>query len=200
MEKPIGFPNGKSVGFLEIPFMMRLFSVVPTFALMTSALAGADHLPRLQQKMEGDVLNIWCWNEEFKRYFNAYYPDVESVSKDKTTTTLKNGITVKWTIHSTLDNNYQNQLDKALMAQNRAATDDKVDILGGQNPYACFAETAAAVKVRKAFVYDQGCEEEIQNAFSDYFDGSINLDTAKDLFEKAIKKRYPEITRVVWPQ
>lgn len=479
--------------------MMRLFRVVLAFALMTSTLVDADHLPQLQQKVdaendtavetdesettsgdEGAILNIWCWNEEFQRYFNAYYPDVESVSKDRTTTTLKDGTTVKWTIHSALDNNYQDQLDKALMAQHRAAADDKIDIflfepdyawkytsadgdlamplselgitaedladqyqytkdivtdkngeqraaswiaapgvfayrrsiakdvlgtdapgevqtalsdwnqfdetaaqakdkgyymlsgyydsfrvfsnnvdkpwagradtplaetttvtvdadimawieqtkeftdngyhhktslwseewmfdqsaeakvfgfflptwginfvlpinadeeiygdwavcqgpqpyywggtwlaaaqetdnptlvkdvilkltctkdimqamaedpsiqdfantisgmqetaddpyfeselLGGQNPYACFAETAAAVKVTKAFVYDQGCNEEIQNAFADYFDGYIDLDTAKDHFEAAVKQRYPEITRVVWPQ
>ncbi|MDE7177768.1 MAG: carbohydrate ABC transporter substrate-binding protein [Lachnospiraceae bacterium] len=479
--------------------MMRLFRVVLAFALMTSTLVDADHLPQLQQKVdaeydaadetdesettsgdEGAILNIWCWNEEFQRYFNAYYPDVESVSKDRTTTTLKDGTTVKWTINSSLDNNYQDQLDKALMAQHRAAADDKIDIflfepdyawkytsadgdlamplselgitaedladqyqytkdivtdkngeqraaswiaapgvfayrrsiakdvlgtdapgevqtalsdwnqfdetaaqakdkgyymlsgyydsfrvfsnkldkpwtgradaplaetttvtvdadimawieqtkeftdngyhhktslwseewmfdqsaeakvfgfflptwginfvlpinadeeiygdwavcqgpqpyywggtwlaaaqetdnptlvkdvilkltctkdimqamaedpsiqdfantisgmqetaddpyfeselLGGQNPYACFAETAAAVKVTKAFVYDQGCNEEIQNAFADYFDGYIDLDTAKDHFEAAVKRRYPEITRVVWPQ
>lgn len=478
--------------------MMRLLSVLLVFALMTGTLADADHLPRLQQKMdaendmsvetsesetsgddEGTVLNIWCWNEEFQRYFNAYYPDVESVSKDRTTTTLKNGVTVKWTINSSLDNNYQDQLDRALMGRRRIPDDDKVDIfllesdyawkytspggdhaiplselgitaddladqyqytkdivtdkngeqraaswnaapgvfvyrrsiakdvlgtdapgevqaalsdwnkfeetaarakdkgyymlsgcydsfrvfsnnleqpwagradaplaetttvtvdaaimawieqtkvftdngynhktllwsdswmqdqeadakvfgfflptwginfilpisadekvygdwavcqgpqpyywggtwlaaargtdnpalvkdvmlkltctkdimtgmaedpyfqdfantisgmqeiaddpyfeselLGGQNPYACFAETAAAVHARNVFVYDQGCDEEIQNAFSAYFDGYIDLDTAKDHFEAAVRKRYPEIKRVVWP-
>lgn len=452
--------------------MMRLFSVVFAFALMTSTLVDVDHLPRIQQKMEGDVLNIWCWNEEFQRYFNEYYPDVKSVSKDKATTTLKNGVTVKWTINSSFDNNYQNQLDEALRTQDSTAADDKIDLFlfepdyawkyvdagadvtmplselgitaddladqyqytkdivtdengeqratswlaapgvfayrrsiakdvlgtdapadvqsalsdwnkfnkaaakvkdkgyymlsgyydsfrvfsnnvdkpwvegtavtvdtnimawikqtkeftdngfhhktslwseewmfdqsaeakvfgfflptwginfvlpisadeeiygdwavcqgpqpyywggtwlaaargtdnpllikdvmlkltctkdimqaiaedsyfqeyantisgmqeiaddpyfeseffGGQNPYAFFSEAASAVDVRNVSVYDQGCNEEIQNAFGDYFDGSIDLDTAKEYFETAVKKRYPEITRVVWPQ
>ena len=58
---------------------------------------------------EGTVLNIWCWNDEFQSRFNDYYPDVESVSDDKSTTTLKDGITVKWTINPTTDNNYQNK-------------------------------------------------------------------------------------------
>ena len=77
---------------------------------------------------EGTVLNIWCWNDEFQSRFNDYYPDVEAVSEDKSTTTLKNGITVKWTINPTTDNNYQNKLDEALMAQEGAAADDKIDI------------------------------------------------------------------------
>ena len=47
--------------------------------------------------------------------------------------------------------------------------------------------------------YDQGCNEQIQNAFGDYFDGNIDLDTAKTNFETAIIELYPELTEVVWP-
>ena len=85
---------------------------------------------------EGTVLNIWCWNDEFQSRFNDYYPDVESVSDDKSTTTLKDGITVKWTINPTTDNNYQNKLDEALMAQESAAADDKIDIFLLEADYA----------------------------------------------------------------
>ena len=43
----------------------------------------------------GKTLNIWCWNDEFQSRFNDYYPEVEKVSKDKSTTTLKDGTVVK---------------------------------------------------------------------------------------------------------
>ena len=48
---------------------------------------------------EGKVLNIWCWNDEFQSRFNDYYPGVKEIAADKSTTTLDNGVTVKWTIN-----------------------------------------------------------------------------------------------------
>lgn len=143
--------------------MIKLLSLLLVFAMMESALTDAVQVPpRFRQiigetdagtdasdKMgeseaaasaaggdEGTVLNIWCWNDEFQRYFNDYYPDVRSVSKDKSTTTLTNGVTVKWTINPTADNNYQNKLDEALMEQSSAAADDKLDIFLLEPDYA----------------------------------------------------------------
>ena len=77
---------------------------------------------------EGKVLNIWCWNDEFQSRFNDYYPGVVSVADDKSTTELDNGVTVKWTINPNDNNNYQNKLDEALLKQDSAADDDKIDI------------------------------------------------------------------------
>lgn len=85
---------------------------------------------------EGQVLNIWCWNDEFQSRFNDYYPEVESVAADKSTTTLKNGVTVKWTINPNDNNNYQNKLDEALLKQESAAADDKIDIFLIEADYA----------------------------------------------------------------
>ena len=85
---------------------------------------------------EGQVLNIWCWNDEFQSRFNDYYPGVKEVAADKSTTTLNNGITVKWTINPTTDNNYQNKLDEALLKQDSAAADDKIDIFLVEADYA----------------------------------------------------------------
>ena len=48
---------------------------------------------------EGKTLNIWCWNDEFQGQFNKFYPNVKEVAKDKSTTTLKDGTVVKWTIN-----------------------------------------------------------------------------------------------------
>ncbi|MCR4908340.1 MAG: carbohydrate ABC transporter substrate-binding protein [Lachnospiraceae bacterium] len=77
---------------------------------------------------EGSVLNIWCWNDEFQGRFNDYYPEVKEVASDKSTTTLNDGTIVKWTINPNKDNNYQNKLDEALLGQENAAADDKIDI------------------------------------------------------------------------
>ena len=74
------------------------------------------------------MLNIWCWNDEFQSRFNDYYPEVKEIAADKSTTTLKDGTTVKWTINANENNNYQNKLDEALLNQDSAADDDKVDI------------------------------------------------------------------------
>lgn len=85
---------------------------------------------------EGKILNIWCWNDEFQSRFNDYYPEVESVAEDKSTTTLKDGTVVKWTINPNQDNNYQNKLDEALMAQADASEDNKIDIFLIEADYA----------------------------------------------------------------
>jgi len=85
---------------------------------------------------EGKVLNIWVWNDEFQSRFNKYYPEVKEVAKDKSTTTLKDGTTVKWTINANQGMNYQNKLDNALQNQDSAATDDKVDMFLIEADYA----------------------------------------------------------------
>ena len=85
---------------------------------------------------EGKVLNIWCWNDEFQSRFNDYYPEVKEVSADKSTTTLNDGTIVKWTINPNQDNNYQNKLDEALLNQEAAAADDKIDIFLIEADYA----------------------------------------------------------------
>ena len=84
----------------------------------------------------GKVLNIWCWNDEFQGRFNDYYPEVSEIAADKSTTTLKDGTVVKWTINPNADNNYQNKLDEALLNQDSAADDDKIDIFLIEADYA----------------------------------------------------------------
>ena len=82
------------------------------------------------------MLNIWCWNDEFQSRFNDYYPEVKEIAADKSTTTLKDGTTVKWTINANENNNYQNKLDEALLNQDSAADDDKIDIFLIEADYA----------------------------------------------------------------
>ena len=85
---------------------------------------------------QGKVLNIWCWNDEFQSRFNDYYPEVAEVAEDKSTTTLKDGTVVKWTINPNEGMNYQDKLDAALLAQESADADDKIDIFLVEADYA----------------------------------------------------------------
>lgn len=99
---------------------------------------------------EGKVLNIWVWNTEFQDRFNKYYPDVKEVAKDKATTTLTDGTTVKWTVNANQNNNYQNKLDAALQNQDSAAADDKIDIFLIEADYALkYCNSDATLDVKK---------------------------------------------------
>ncbi len=124
-------------------------ALLATAAILASSMVGCNNGTTASSKAnstasqtassaapEGKVLNIWCWNDEFQSRFNAYYPDVKTVAKDKSTTTLKDGTLVKWTINPNQNNNYQNKLDAALEKQSSAAADDKIDIFLIEADYA----------------------------------------------------------------
>ena len=101
-------------------------------ASSAAASSAASDAPAAQ----GKVLNIWCWNDEFQSRFNDYYPEVKEIAADKSTTTLKDGTLVKWTINANENNNYQNKLDEALLNQDSAADDSKIDIFLIEADYA----------------------------------------------------------------
>lgn len=81
----------------------------------------------------GKVLNIYCWNEEFKTRVTDHYPGYEEV--DATTGKIGD-ITVNWNITPSDDNAYQNNLDSKLQAQESAAADDKIDMFLIEADYA----------------------------------------------------------------
>jgi len=82
---------------------------------------------------EGKVLNIYCWNEEFKSRLEDHFPGYEKV--DATSGKIGD-VTVKFTITPSTDNAYQNKLDEVLPANASAAADDKVDIFLVEADYA----------------------------------------------------------------
>ncbi len=67
--------------------------------------------------------------------------------------------------------------------------------LGGQNHIKLFVESAKGIDMSNISPYDQGMNEEIQTAFSDYFNGVVDYDTALDNFYTAIIEKYPELKR-----
>ena len=71
---------------------------------------------------EGKVLTIYAWNDEWKKMFEKYYK-------------VPDGITVNWVITPSADGAYQQKLDDALLNQDKAAADDKIDIFLAEADY-----------------------------------------------------------------
>ncbi|MBE6722419.1 carbohydrate ABC transporter substrate-binding protein [Caproicibacterium amylolyticum] len=127
---------------------------------------------------EGKTLNIWCWNDEFQGQFNKFYPNVKEVAKDKSTTTLKDGTVVKWTINPNDNNNYQNKLDQALLSQNSAAPDDKIDMFLVEADYALkYVDSDYTLDVKK----DVGLTD---NDLSNQYQYTKDIVTTKDGVQK----------------
>lgn len=106
-----------------VALLLAMLMLLPTLALATS-------------NDEGKVLNIYCWNEEFKTRFESFYAVPE-------------GVTVNWVITPSADNAYQNALDEALLNQADAAADDKVDIFLVEADYAVkYVDTDYTLDVR----------------------------------------------------
>ena len=82
-------------------------------------------------------------------------------------------------------------------AMEAAAQDDSYafPVLGGQNPLAMFCAGADKISLSNITEYDQGCNEEFQNAMTGYFDGNYaTYDEALEAFYTAITEKYPELT------
>lgn len=81
----------------------------------------------------GSVLNIYCWNEEFKSRLTDHYPGYEEV--DATNGKIGD-VAVKWNITPNQDNAYQDNLDQHLLNQDSASADDKIDLFLIEADYA----------------------------------------------------------------
>ncbi|RKI30311.1 carbohydrate ABC transporter substrate-binding protein [bacterium 1xD8-6] len=123
----------------------KYLSVLLTAALVTGTLAGcgnsSDSGPGSSSEKdadsasEGKIINIYSWNDEFAKRVNSIYPEVKKVSKDGTVTTLKDGTEIHWIINPNQDGVYQQKLDEALLNQESAAADDKIDIFLSETDY-----------------------------------------------------------------
>ncbi|MCR5580475.1 MAG: carbohydrate ABC transporter substrate-binding protein [Pseudobutyrivibrio sp.] len=100
----------------------------------------------------GTVLNIQCWNEEFKSRVTDHYPDYEEV--DATHGKIGD-VDVVWNITPNTDNAYQNHLDEALLNQESASADDKVDIFLVEADYALkYVDTEYAMAMKDLGITD----------------------------------------------
>ena len=94
----------------------------------------------------------------------------------------------------TRDPNVQDYTNN-MAAMEKIATDPnfKSDFLGGQNHIALFTENAKKIDMSNISPYDQGLNETFQAAFKDYFDGTVDKDTALANFYKNAKVKYPNL-------
>ncbi len=67
-------------------------------------------------------------------------------------------------------------------------------ILGGQNPLGIYSAGVSKLDLSNLSAYDQGCNEEFQNAMKNYFEGTATKEEALDLFYKSVVEKYPELT------
>ena len=134
----------------------QVMSVVLAAAMMAGMTTIAAPV---SAEEEGKVLNIYCWNEEFKSRLTDHYPGYEEV--DATHGKIGD-VEVVWNITPSADNAYQNNLDEKLLAQADAAADDKIDLFLLEADYALkYVDTDFT-----ASVTDLGLtEEELANQY-----------------------------------
>lgn len=134
----------------------KLLSVVLVSAMLAGTLAGcgssgsapadnggnADADSGVQsgdaasaQTDEGQVINIYSFNDELRNRITAVYSEIENTSDDGTESTLKDGTVIHWIINPNQDGVYQDKLDEAIGAQASASADDKVDIFAAELDY-----------------------------------------------------------------
>ena len=109
---------------------------------------------------EGKVLNIRCWNEEFKTRITDHYPGYEEV--DATHGKIGD-VDVVWNITPSDDNAYQNALDAALLEQEAAAADDKIDLFLVEADYALkYVDTDYTMPVKDLGITDDELSNQYQ--------------------------------------
>lgn len=122
---------------------------------------------------EGKVLNIYCWNEEFKSRITDHYPSYEMV--DATHGTIGD-VKVVWNITPNDDNAYQNNLDTTLLAQDSMAANDKIDIFLVEADYALkYVDTDYTMSVADLGITDADLANQYQYTKDVVTDSNGNL-------------------------
>ena len=101
--------------------MKKLIAILLA-ALMLLAVVGCAKQENKPAAEQGKVFNIYAWNEEFKGFFEKYYKVPE-------------GVTVNWIINPSDNGVYQQKLDEALLNQDKAAADEKIDMFLAEADY-----------------------------------------------------------------
>lgn len=139
----------------------KLMSITLCAAMMGTVFGSAAAVYAGDEGAEqGSVLNIYCWNEEFKTRITDHYADYEEV--DATTGKIGD-ITVNWNITPNDDNAYQNNLDATLLKQADAATDDKIDMFLVEADYSLkYVDSEYTMSVADLGITDADLEKQYQ--------------------------------------
>jgi DNA-binding transcriptional regulator/RsmH inhibitor MraZ len=118
---------------------MKRFLVALMVLAVAAGTVGLFAAPKATN--DGKVLTIYVWNDEFQTRFKDYFEKAGLVPK---------GVTVNWVVTPNQDNAYQNKLDEALLAQDKASANDKIDIFLVEADYALkYVNTPSTLDVIK---------------------------------------------------
>ena len=107
-------------------FLSLLLCTVMTTLALTGCGGSKSAKVETDPNKQGKVLNIYCWNTEFQDRFEYF----------KKSGKLPSDVKVNFVITPNENNAYQNALDAALLKQNEAAADDKIDMFLIEADYA----------------------------------------------------------------
>ncbi len=143
--------------------LKKSLAFVAAMALAVTAFAGCgDDKGDKKEGNSGDgwtnggkVLNVYCWNDEFKRRFEDYY------KKDHAD--MLKGIQIKFTMNPNEQGVYQGKLDQALMQQAYAAKDKKIDIFLVEADYALkYVDSSISLSMKSIGISDDDLKDQYQ--------------------------------------
>ena len=105
----------------------NVFAASTTLGSTTASVTEEDVSETMTS--EGDYFVIYTWNDALKKIFEKYMPGYNA--SDSTL----DGVTVKWVVKEYDDMVYLDNLDKALLNNNYAASEDKVDLFLAESDY-----------------------------------------------------------------
>ncbi|MBQ2212986.1 MAG: ABC transporter substrate-binding protein [Erysipelotrichaceae bacterium] len=132
--------------------MKKLLSAILAVLMVVSLAACTKPVdPEPKPAEEGKVFNLWTWNDEFWGFLVKYYAD----EKVDDFTVKKGDVTIKRMTYVSDNMAYQDALDAALLAQETAAADDKVDMFLAEADYIIkYVDSSATMDVKSIGVTD----------------------------------------------
>lgn len=153
----------------------RIVSLFMVAALAATMFAGCGKKETSSEASasDGKVLNIQCWNDEFRRFFTAHYDGYEKI--DDATGKIGD-VTVRWTETANKDNAYQENLDRVLQNQESAEADDKVDLFLVEADYALkYVDTDYVLPIKDLGITDEDTKDMYQYTKDIVTDSNGNL-------------------------
>ena len=136
----------------------KFLSIALVAGMVASLMAGCSKDDNSESSSNGKVLNIYCWNEEFKSRVKDHYPDYKEV--DATHGKIGD-VEVVWNITPSDNNAYQNNLDTKLKKQNSAKADDKIDIFLVEADYALkYVDSSVTMPIKDLGITDKDLENQ----------------------------------------
>ena len=105
-----------------IAILLALLMIFSMAACTSKPADSGSSEPAEETQEQGKVFNIYAWNEEFKGFFEKYY-------------NVPDGVTVNWIINPSDNGVYQQKLDEALLNQENAPADEKIDMFLAEADY-----------------------------------------------------------------